>query len=299
VRRRVSILLASFALLVVAAVALVIAWPAQAPDFAAVRSGFAPSDAFLLDRNGAVLDTTRIDLKVRRFEWQALPTISPALVAAVVRGEDARFWEHRGIDWRSVIGAARDRFLRGQHRGASTITMQVASLLQSGPHPRAGLRGWSYKRNQARLARALENCWTKQQILEAYLNLVYFRGELQGIGATAHLLAGKVPSGLSLPESLVIAALLPEPNGSPERIAARACSRALAAKMVASCDELEATATLLLAHGVDSPPRPQLAPQLANALLTSAGERVDDSRSRGAAARSRHPCSTARNTLRE
>jgi penicillin-binding protein 1C len=258
----------------VVAVVLAIAWPAQAPDFAAVRSGFTPSDAFMLDRNGTVLDTTRIDFEVRRFEWQPLPSISPALVAAVVRGEDARFWEHGGIDWRSVIGSARDRFVRGRQRGASTITMQVASLLQSRLHSREGLRAWWYKRNQARLALALESRWTKQQILEAYLNLVYFRGELQGIGATAHLLAGKVPSGLSLPESLVIAALLPEPNGTPERIVARACGRALAAKMIANCAELKATATMLLTHGVDSPPRPQLAPQLANTLLRTAGERV-------------------------
>ena len=270
--RRVRILLGALAVLLAAALA--IAWPAQAPDFAAVRSGFTPSDAFMLDRNGTVLDTTRIDFEVRRFEWQPLPAISPALVAAVVRGEDARFWEHRGIDWRSVIGSARDRFVRGRHRGASTITMQVASLLQSRPHSREGLRAWWYKRNQARLALALESRWSKEQILEAYLNLVYFRGELQGIGATAHLLAGKVPSGLSSPESLVIAALLPEPNGAPERIAARACGRALAAKMIANCDQLKATATLLLTHGVDSPPRPQLAPQLANTLLWTAGERV-------------------------
>jgi penicillin-binding protein 1C len=272
VSRRVRILLASFALL--AAAMVVIAWPARAPDFADVRAGFTPSDAFLLDRDGAVLDTTRVNFDVRRFEWQPLESISPALVAAVVRGEDARFWEHSGIDWRSVIGSARDRFLRGRHRGASTITMQVASLLQSQPHSREGLRAWWYKRNQARLALAIDGCWTKEQILEAYLNLVYFRGELQGIGATAHLLAGKVPSGLSLSESLVIAALLPEPNGLPERIAARACSRALAAKMVAGCDELNATATLLLTHGVDAPPRPKMAPQLANALLRTAGERV-------------------------
>ncbi len=270
--RRVRILLGACAAVV--AVVLAIAWPAQAPDFAAVRSGFTPSDAFMLDRNGTVLDTTRIDFEVRRFEWQPLPSISPALVAAVVRGEDARFWEHGGIDWRSVIGSARDRFVRGRQRGASTITMQVASLLQSRLHSREGLRAWWYKRNQARLALALESRWTKQQILEAYLNLVYFRGELQGIGATAHLLAGKVPSGLSLPESLVIAALLPEPNGTPERIVARACGRALAAKMIANCAELKATATMLLTHGVDSPPRPQLAPQLANTLLRTAGERV-------------------------
>ena len=265
--------LGSLAASVITAV-LVLAWPARAPDFATVRASFTPSDAFMLDRNGVVLDTSRINLDVRRFEWQPLTAVSPALVAAVVRGEDARFREHSGIDWRSVAGAARDRFLRGRARGASTITMQVASLLESRPHSRKGPSAWRHKRNQVRLALAIEKRWSKEQILEAYLNLAYFRGELQGIGATAHLLAGKVPSGLSLPESLVIAALLPEPNGAPERIAARACGRALAAKMVASCDELQAAATLLLTHGVDSPPVPQLAPQLANTKLRVAGERV-------------------------
>ena len=237
------------ALAAVAVIAL--AWPAQAPQFAAVRAGFTPSDAFLLDRNGTVLDTTRIDMKVRRFEWQPLPAISPALAAAVVRGEDARFWEHDGIDWRSVVGAARDRFLRGRNRGASTITMQVASLLQARPHAREGVRAWRQKRDQARLARAIEKRWTKQQILEAYLNLAYFRGELQGIGAAAHLLAGKVPSGLSLQESLVLAALAAgaERQSGPGRstcLQPRAHSRAWRRLVMSS----NATATLLLTHGV-------------------------------------------------
>lgn len=207
-------------------------WPAQAPEFVSVRSSFTPSDAFLLDRDGDVIDTLRIDMKVRRFEWQPLDAISPAFIAAVVRGEDARFWDHHGIDWRSVIGAARDRYLRGRHRGASTITMQLASLLRASPRTREGARAWWQKRNQIRLARALESSWTKEQILEAYLNLLHYRGELQGIAAASYVLAGKVPSGLSLSESLVVAALLPQPSATPERVAARACSRDLFSKGV-------------------------------------------------------------------
>src|SRR4029453_19316835 len=82
VTRGVRILLGACAML--AAAVLGIGWPAQAPDFAAVRSNFTPSDAFMLDRNGTVLDTTRVDFEVRRFEWQPLPSISPALVRAVV-----------------------------------------------------------------------------------------------------------------------------------------------------------------------------------------------------------------------
>jgi penicillin-binding protein 1C len=257
-----------------ASAAILLAWPTRAPEFAAVRAAFIPSDAFLLDRNGVVLDTVRIDMKVRRHEWQPLEAISPALVSAVVQGEDARFWEHDGIDWRSVAGAVRDRYFRARPRGASTITMQVASLIQPRPRVREGAKAWWQKLGQARLAQALEARWTKEQILEAYLNLLHFRGELQGVGAAAHVLAGKVPSGLSLPESLVIAALLPEPNGTPERIAARACSRARVAQIALDCDELHSTASMLFGNGVDRRPVPQLSPQLANTMLSTPGQRL-------------------------
>jgi penicillin-binding protein 1C len=273
VKRRTRIALGVVPAVCLGAV-LLLAWPMQAPDFASVRNAFTPSEALLLDRNGVVLDTVRMDMKVRRFAWQRLDAISPAFIAAVVGGEDARFWAHGGIDWRSVAGAFRDRFLSGRNRGASTITMQVASLIQTQPRVRSGVQAWLQKRNQARLARAIESRWTKQEILEAYLNLVHYRGELQGIGAASYVLAGKVPSGLSLSESLVIAALLPEPNGTPQRIAARACGRARVANITVSCSELESTADALLMNNENGGARPQLAPQLANAMLRSPGQRV-------------------------
>ncbi len=253
---------------------IALAWPAKAPEFSAVRAGFTPSDAFLLDRHGDVIDTVRMDMKVRRFEWQPLSAISPAFTAAVIRGEDARFWDHSGIDWRSVVGAVRDRYVRGRARGASTITMQVASLLRASPRAHEGVRAWWQKRDQVRLARALEKRWTKEQILEAYVNLLHYRGELQGIAAASYVLAGKVPSGLSLSESLVIAALLPQPSAAPERVAARACSRARSASIEVDCAEMERTAATLLSNDSQHSAAPKLAPQLANALLRSAGQRI-------------------------
>ena len=132
-RRRFAI-----AAVVLVTLGVALAWPTRAPDFSAVRAGFTPSDAFLLDRNGEVIDTLRVNMKVRRFEWQPLEAVSPAFIAAVIRGEDARFWQHGGIDWRSVVGAVRDRYVRGRLRGASTITMQVASLLRASPRAHEG-----------------------------------------------------------------------------------------------------------------------------------------------------------------
>lgn len=270
--RRAIVIRAAAALIALGAVML--AWPERAPEFAEVREKFTPSDAFLLDRSGEVIDTVRIDMKVRRFEWQPLSEISPAFVKAVIRGEDARFYQHDGIDWRSVMGAMRDRYLRGQHRGASTITMQLASLLRGSPRAREGLQAWAQKRNQIRLALALESKWGKDEILEAYLNLLHYRGELQGIGAASYVLAGKVPSGLSLSESLVVAALLPQPGAPPERVAARACNRARAVSIAIDCADLKLTAVALLSNAVEGAAAPQLAPQLANTLLKSAGQRV-------------------------
>lgn len=200
-------------------------WPLpNAPYFEDVRAAWAPSDGALLDRHGVVLDRVRVNLGARRLGWVALKDISPALKSAVIAGEDKRFYSHGGVDWRAVIGAVRDGIFHGKARGASTITMQLASLIQ--PDIRAEGRTLSYKFAQIRLARAIERRWSKHQILEAYLNLLSFRGELVGIDAASRLLFGKAPSGLSEVESVLLAALLPSPSAAWERVVARACARA-------------------------------------------------------------------------
>ncbi len=268
----------------VAAAAVVVAagawWMASstppAPAFATVVAERVPSDAVLLDRHGEVIDRQRIDYRVRRSEWTPLDAVSPALRAAIVDGEDRRFWRHAGVDWVALLGAVRDRGLSQRRRGASTITMQVAALLD--PRVRAGSSGGAWRRKiaQIRLARTLESHWSKQQILEAYLNLLGFRGELQGISAAALALAGKAPSGLTLPESLVLAALLPAPRASAERVAQRACARATARALVADCAPIRAAAAAMLERYArrDPPPAEHLAPQLARALLHEPGARV-------------------------
>ncbi len=273
--RERRLLIASAGAAVVAAalcVALALAWPMRVPSFAAVRAAYVPSDAWLLDRHGAVLDSVRIRFDVRRLQWVPLSEVSPALVAAIIEGEDRHFWRHHGVDWGSVLGAIRDEALHGRRRGASTITMQLASLLQ---HRREehGLGAWIGKLEQVRAARALEARWTKRQILEAYLNLLGYQGDLQGIAAAAARLAGKTPSGLSLPESLVLAALLPRPGASPERVVARACARARSWRLALSCDSIRATAGALFAAD-RSLEADSLAPQLARSLLSTPGEHL-------------------------
>ena len=246
--------------------------PAQVPSFAAVRAAYVPSDAWLLDRHGAVIASRRIRYDVRRLTWVPLPDVSPALVTAIVEGEDRHFWRHHGVDWRSVGGAARDELIHHHRRGASTITMQLATLLR-GHRAGSGWEEWLGKLQQVRVALSLERSWTKPEILEAYLNLLGYKGELQGIGAAAAQLAGKTPSGLSAPESVVLAALLPDPGAASQRVIARACVRARDLRPAVSCSAVRVAAQQLLASDAvlasDS-----LAPQLAGELLKRPGERL-------------------------
>ncbi len=196
--------------------------PGAVPSFEAVRSGYRPSEARLLDRNGVVLSELRVDLTVRRLPWVPLEGVSPALLGAVVTAEDRRFYRHGGVDWLALGSAFRHRAAGGRARGASTLTMQLAALLDPALAARRGGRSSVQKLAQMHAAFSLEASWSKDQILEAYLNLASFRGELQGVAAAAEGLFGKAPHGLDAADAVVLAALLQAPNATPQRVAARA-----------------------------------------------------------------------------
>ena len=249
-------------------------WPLRPPSFAQVHRNYRPSAAYLLDRHGELLDTQRVEFAVRRLEWAPLSDISVALVVAVVEAEDRRYWQHGGVDWRGVLAATLQHLTGSQRRGASTITMQLAALIDPDLSRQQGPRGIRQKLRQTRLAWGLEQSWSKQQILEAYLNLLPFRGELQGIAAAAQVLAHKSPSGLTTDESRILAALLPSPQADAERVATRACARLPFEQRAQTCSALQATASALLASDNTAPVAQRLAPHLATALLKTAGQSV-------------------------
>jgi len=101
-----------------------------APPFEQVVASWRPSEAYLLDRHGEVIHQRRVDLSVQRRPWTRLDEVSPALVGALLTAEDRRFHEHGGVDWRAVGAAALDGLRGNPVRGASTLTMQLASLLE-------------------------------------------------------------------------------------------------------------------------------------------------------------------------
>jgi penicillin-binding protein 1C len=250
-----------------AALVLAMSGPAT-PTFSEVRARWRPSEAELIDRNGDPIQELRIDSHGRRFAWTTLEQISPALKMAVVTAEDRHFWSHRGVDLIALITSAMRAAVGERRRGASTITMQLASIIDPALSRRSAHRDLVRKLRQVFAALAIERRWSKPEILEAYLNLVSYRGELQGIGAAAGVMFGKAPHGIDSAEAAVLAALIRAPNAQREVVARRA--NALRRAMGASSPSPSAIATAL-DSAFDGRPneyaRIALAPHLAERLL--------------------------------
>ena len=243
--------------------------PPLLPSHARVVAAWQPSEAWLYDRHGTLLDSERVAFKARRLAWVPLKDMSPALIQTVIASEDHRFRDHGGIDWLAIGSAARARLAGERSRGASTISMQVAGFL-SPDLARPGARGWHDKLRQMRAAWALESDWSKDDILEAYLNLAGFRGETQGIGAAAQALFGKPPAALGKSDALIVAALLPDPRADVTRVATRACRIAGAT----DCSSFQSATAIAFSTERARALDPGLAPHLAARLLDKPGMRV-------------------------
>ena len=247
--------------------------PYPVRPFEEVRAEWRGADAWLLDRGGERLSRVRIDHERRRGDWTALADVSPALVDSVIASEDHRFRSHAGVDWEGLAGAARQTSL-GERRGGSTLTMQLAAQLNP-ELERGGHRGPVDKWRQMRQALAIEKAWTKDQILEAWLNFAPFRGEIEGVDAAARAIAGKRPSALDRAESATLAALVRAPNAPPDLVARRACI--LVNGDTAVCDEAQRLADAGLASRKFRDRFEGDAPHLARRLLSTPGEALRSS----------------------
>jgi penicillin-binding protein 1C len=216
------------------------------PGYDEVRRSFVPSDLPLLDRHGTPIQTVRVDMKARRGAWLTLAEVSPALRDAIVLSEDRRFWAHGGVDWQALAASAWANAWNTRTRGASTLTMQLAGLLQDDLARPAGGRSVAQKVTQMARAQQLEGQWTKAQILEAYLNHVPLRGELVGVGAASQVLFGKLASGLDQHEAALLAVMVRGPNAHAATLERRACEVLRQQKL--SCAPLAITITQALAR---------------------------------------------------
>src|SRR2546429_3196168 len=138
----------------------------------------------------------------------SLSEVSPFFITAVLAREDSRFYEHKGIDWRGIFRAlVRDVMSGSPKEGASSITQQLAR--NSLP---LGGRTLSRKLLEAMVALRIERQFTKQQILELYVNRIYFGSGCYGVETASQAYFGKSASKLNLPEAALLAGLIRGPN---------------------------------------------------------------------------------------
>src|SRR2546425_11763872 len=138
----------------------------------------------------------------------SLDEVSPLFIDALLTREDARFYQHPGVDWRGILRAfVRDILSGSAKEGASSITQQLAR--NSLP---LGGRTLSRKVLEAMVAFRIEHQFTKQQILELYINRIYFGTGCYGVETASQAYFSKSASKLNLSEAAILAGLIRSPN---------------------------------------------------------------------------------------
>lgn len=208
-RRRRLLVAGLLAVTPIAAAAAWIAWPL--PD--GLGDPVDLPSVTLTDRHGTVLRSTR-GLDGALVRWQPIEAIDPDILMAFVVLEDHRFFDHGGVDLRSVLRAARDNLRTGRIvSGASTISMQVARLLHPTP------RTWWGKARQAMWALRIDLHMTKQQILEQYVNRIPLGQGAVGVEAAAQLYFDRSARDVTLAQAALLAGIARSPSAANPLVA--------------------------------------------------------------------------------
>lgn len=189
-------------------------------SFENVKASYQSSELILLDQQGELLHQWRQSKNERTFSWVLVGQVSPAFTQALIKSEDQKFYRHQGVDHKALLASFYQRLFKRSPRGASTLTMQTVKLISRDP---GAFQGWIGKLRQIIAAYRLEASWNKAQILESYINLISFRGEIRGLASASWLLFQKSPSGLTLPESTLLSVLIRSPNAPVSMWLKRAC----------------------------------------------------------------------------
>ncbi|HZX94551.1 MAG TPA: PBP1A family penicillin-binding protein [Myxococcales bacterium] len=213
------------------------------PPVEKLRDYRPPQASLVLDRDGKVLARLAPEERI----VVPLSAMSPLLVSAFVAVEDQRFYAHHGIDWRRVLGALwHDLRTLSAREGSSTITMQLARNV----FPDSLTRARTLRRKLAEMivASRIEKAFTKQQILELYLNQIYLGNGDYGVEAASRGYFGKSASELTLPQAALLAALPKapawyDPRRSPDAALKRrnlVLAQMLRSKIISAKDEAAA-----------------------------------------------------------
>jgi penicillin-binding protein 1A len=192
------------------------------PDVGRVATLQPGGAAVVYDAEGGVLAR----LTPVRWEVVRLARMPKHVAQAFVAVEDQRFYAHRGVDWRRFLGTtARNVIPGGRSQGASSITMQVARNVFPDRLP-ASERTVRRKALEMRVAMEIEDRYSKEQILQTYLNQIYFGEGVYGIESAARAYFGKHATQLTLPEAALLAGVPKAPTHyNPRRNPERSVTR--------------------------------------------------------------------------
>ena len=172
-------------------------------------------------------------------DWMAIQQIDRDMVRAVIGAEDSKFCSHQGFDWDAISAAAQRNASGGRIRGGSTISQQTAKnafLWQGGGYFRKGVEAW--------FTFLIENLWSKQRIMEVYLNIAETGMGTYGVNAGSERYYGHDASAMSRTEAARIAAVLPLPKQrgavAPKGFTRRYGNSITARIGVVASDELDA-----------------------------------------------------------
>ena len=189
-------------------------WSQELPDLAPVLAleFTATSEVYARDgsRIGLIVPVTGEDRASTNRIPVGLDEISPAALQAIVAYEDDQFFDHYGFDLPAIVRAFYEEFVGGGDRGGSSITTQVIKNTVL-----ADIRdefSFERKAKELFLAVELERLLTKAEILQRYVNVVFWGGNVYGIRAAAQTYFGKDPIELNLAEGLYLARIIPAPN---------------------------------------------------------------------------------------
>src|ERR1700731_3465618 len=184
--------------------ALLLFYGAWAASFDMKKVGAMPERNTVFDVDGKIYSRLAGSNRLR----VSLDEVSPYFVDALLAREDTRFYQHPGVDWRGIFRAlVRDILTRSAKEGASSITQQLAR--NSLP---LGGRNLSRKLLEAMVALRIEHDFTKQKILELYINRIYFGAGCYGVETASLAYFGKNASKLNLSEAAILAGLIRSPN---------------------------------------------------------------------------------------
>lgn len=166
------------------------------------------SFVYAIDDNGNEIELKRLAADENRI-WVDYEDMSPYLINAVTAVEDERFYEHKGVDWkRTVYALGADVLnLEGAGQGGSTITQQLIKNITGDDEAT-----WERKLREIFRALSIEEKYTKIDIIESYLNRIWFGGMVYGVGAASAYYFDKEAADLTIAEAAVLAGMIRSPG---------------------------------------------------------------------------------------